>query len=252
MILGVQSKAEIQKKAVSSLPMSQVVKDIQLGFEESIIHHTNGKRSIKAQCDPTESSSPATARNSMLKAMEKIELPENYGMRWVGEYDMSKKAMTNIINLLPIAAILIVLVLVLLFNNVQKTLMTLLCLPLAAIGIVAGLLIFGQPFSFVAIVGTIGMAGMMIKNVIVLIEEIDLQIKSGIVPYDAIIKATVSRVRPVMMASLTTILGMIPLLPDPMYGALAVTVMCGLLVGTVITLIILPIMYAMFFKIKKQ
>ena len=105
---------------------------------------------------------------------------------------------------------------------------------------------------FVAIVGTIGMAGMLIKNSIVLIDEIDVQMKSGVVAYDAVIKATVSRIRPVMMASLTTILGMIPLLPDPMYGALAVTVMCGLLVGTIITLVILPIIYALFFKIKQS
>ncbi len=251
-VFGTQTNADLKKKVVSSVPMSQVIDGIDLGFEESVIYHTNGHRSIEAQCDPVEWSSPSDARSHMLKEMDQIELPEGYSMRWVGEYDLSKKALTNIINLLPVAAVLIIFVLVLLFNNVRKTLIVLLCLPLAAIGIVPGLLIFNQPFSFVAIVGTIGMAGMLIKNSIVLIDEIDVQMKTGIVAYDAVIKATVSRIRPVMMASLTTILGMIPLLPDPMYGALAVTVMCGLLVGTIITLVILPIIYALFFKVKKS
>lgn len=251
-VFGTQTTADLQKKVVSSVPMSQVVDGIDLAFEEAVIYHTNGHRAIEAQCDPVEWSSPSDARSYMLDEIENIELPEGYSMRWVGEYDLSKMALTNIINLLPLAAVLIVFVLVLLFNNIRKTLIVLLCLPLAAIGIVPGLLIFDQPFSFVAIVGTIGMAGMLIKNSIVLIDEIDVQMKSGVVAYDAVIKATVSRIRPVMMASLTTILGMIPLLPDPMYGALAVTVMCGLLVGTIITLVILPIIYALFFKIKQS
>lgn len=243
------STRELKQQIISPVPMSQVVDSLEMCFEESVIHHTNGRRAIQAQCNPIDKSSPAEVRNEIKKEIEKISLPDGYKMKWVGEYDLSKNALENIIDLLPVAAIFIIIILMLLFNNVKNTAIVIICLPFAAIGIVPGLLIFGQPFSFVAIVGTIGMAGMLIKNSIVLIDEIGYQIKNGQNPYNAIIVATISRLRPVMMASLTTILGMIPLIPDPMYGALAVTVMCGLLVGTIITLILLPIIYALFYNI---
>jgi multidrug efflux pump subunit AcrB len=159
--------------------------------------------------------------------------------------------MKNILGLLPLTAILIVLLLILLFNDLKKMAIVILCVPFAFIGIVPGLLIFGQPFSFVAIVGTIGMSGMLIRNSVVLIDEIDIEIRAGKDRYNAIIDATISRLRAVSMTSAATILGIVPLLSDPMYGALAVTIICGLLVGTVITLILLPILYAMFFGIRK-
>jgi multidrug efflux pump subunit AcrB len=110
------------------------------------------------------------------------------------------------------------------------------------------MLLFGKEFGFVAIVGTLGLMGMMIKNGVVLIEEIELQIREGKDMYRALIDSSSSRFRPVMMASLTTILGMIPLLPDDMFGSMAVTMMAGLLVGTLITLIFIPVLYALFFK----
>ncbi len=248
---GATTTDDVQKKLVSSIPMSTVSPYLKIKSEESVIRRTNGYRTIQAQCEPVRSSSPADVRNSIINDIENIKLPEGYSMRWVGEHNLQTKALSNIISLLPVAVILIILILIVLFNSVKRTVLIFLCLPIAAIGIVPGLLIFNQPFSFVAIVGTIGMAGMLIKNSIVLIDEIDLQIITGKRPYDAVLDATVSRVRPVMMASLTTILGMIPLIPDPMYGALAVTIMCGLLVGTIVTLVILPIIYSLMFKIKK-
>lgn len=248
---GIQTTGELQKQIVSPIPLNQVVNNIDINWEETIVHRTDGRRTIQAQCDPIAESSPATVREEIKEAIESIQLPQGYAMRWVGEYNLSQKALKNIIGLLPLAVILIVFALILLFNDVRKTVIVLLCLPLAAIGIVPGLLIFDQPFSFVAIVGTIGMAGMLIKNSIVLIEEIGHRMREGSDSYNAIIDATVSRTRPVMMASLTTILGMIPLLPDPMYGPLAVTIMCGLFVGTIITLVLLPLFYALFFNVQK-
>lgn len=120
-----------------------------------------------------------------------------------------------------------------------------------AIGIVFGMLAAGMSFGFVAMVGCLGIIGMMIKNGIVLIDEIDRQLSLGTEPYKAVVDSTLSRLRPVMMASMTTVLGMAPLLSDPLFGSLAVTIMGGLTVGTLITLVFLPVLYSLFFKIKK-
>ena len=146
---------------------------------------------------------------------------------------------------------MIVLILVWLFNDMRKVLLVILCLPFAFIGITPLLLVTGTPFTFMGIIGAMGLMGMLIKNSIVLVDEITRLTKEGMVPYDAVINSTVNRTRPVIMASATTILGMLPLLFDPMYSSLAVVVVAGLTAGTIITLILLPIFYSLFFKIKK-
>ena len=150
---------------------------------------------------------------------------------------------------MPIALVLIVLILVWLFNDMRKVLLIILCLPFAFIGITPLLLVTGTPFTFMGIIGAMGLMGMLIKNSIVLVDEITRLTKEGMVPYDAVINSTVNRTRPVIMASATTILGMLPLLFDPMYSSLAVVVVAGLTAGTIITLILLPIFYSLFFKI---
>ena len=152
---------------------------------------------------------------------------------------------------MPIALVLIVLILVWLFNDMRKVLLVILCLPFAFIGITPLLLVTGTPFTFMGIIGAMGLMGMLIKNSIVLVDEITRLTKEGMVPYDAVINSTVNRTRPVIMASATTILGMLPLLFAPMYSSLAVVVVAGLTAGTIITLILLPIFYSLFFKIKK-
>ena len=123
-------------------------------------------------------------------------------------------------------------------------------MPLAIIGIVAGMLLAGKDFGFVAIVGALGLVGMMIKNGVVLVDEVNIQIQSGKEPFMALLDASSSRLRPVLLAAMTTILGMIPLVNDDMFGALAVTIMGGLFVGTIITLVILPVLYALFYRIR--
>ena len=139
-----------------------------------------------------------------------------------------------------------------LFKDFRKPAIIFLCLPLAAIGIVFGMLISGKEFGFVAIVGALGLIGMMIKNGVVLLDEISLQIASGKEQLQALLDSSSSRFRPVMMASLTTILGMVPLLTDDLFGSLAVTIMGGLLVGTVITLVFIPILYMLFFPASRK
>lgn len=150
----------------------------------------------------------------------------------------------------PLAALLIIAILIMLFKDYRKPLIILCTIPLVLVGVVAAMLVSGLPYGFVAIAGTLGLIGMVIKNCIVLMDEINLQLSHGVAPTKALIDGSQSRLRAVMMAALTTILGMIPLLPDPMFGPMSAAIMGGLAFGTVITLVFVPVLYSLFFHIK--
>jgi multidrug efflux pump subunit AcrB len=152
----------------------------------------------------------------------------------------------------PIMIILIILILTILFNSVKKPLIIILTVPFMFIGITMSLLITGAPFGFFAILGVLGLIGMVIKNAIVLIDQLNLEIEAGKSKYLAIKNATTSRVMPVSMAAGTTILGMIPLLPDPMFGGMAATIMGGLFAATLLTIIVVPALYVLFYKVKPE
>ncbi len=250
--LGSITPEDLINENLTSVPLSSVTKDIELDWEEPVIRRRNGQRVIQAQCEPLKGYSPAQVQSELDEIISQIEIPEGYSFRWVGASELKGEALSGIFSYFPLSGAIIVLILLLLFNDYRKPLIVILCLPLAVIGIIPGLIIAGQPFTFIAIVGVVGLCGMIIKNAIVLLDEIQIRIKAYSSPYQAVIDATISRVRPVTMASLTTILGMIPLLIDPMYGSMAVAIIAGLLAGTVITLIILPILYSLFFKIKVE
>lgn len=189
---------------------------------------------------------------SIQKDIEAIPLPAGYQMRWVGEGEIQGEAIGNLMKYLPLTIFIILAILLLLFNSWKKVILILLCFPFVFCGITPALLLFRQPFTFMAIIGMMGLIGMMVKNAIVLVDEINrLQREEHFYPYHAVVEATVSRVRPVLMASLTTIVGMIPLVGDPMYGSMALTIMGGLTVGTLITLILLPIFYTALFHVHK-
>lgn len=189
---------------------------------------------------------------SIQKEIERIPLPDGYKMRWVGEGELQGEAIGNLMKYLPVTLFIILGILLLLFNSWKKVILILLCFPFVFCGITPALLLFRQPFTFMAIIGMMGLIGMMVKNAIVLVDEINrLQQEEHLHPYHAVVEATVSRVRPVLMASLTTIVGMIPLVNDPMYGSMAITIMGGLTVGTLITLVLLPIFYTALFHIHK-
>ena len=176
----------------------------------------------------------------------------DYRVETVGEGEVQGQAIGNLMKFVPITIFLILGILLLLFNSWRKVLLILLCFPFVFCGITPSLLLSGQPMTFMAIIGMMGLIGMMVKNAIVLVDEINrLQTEERMHPYRAVIEATVSRVRPVLMASLTTIVGMIPLLGDPMYGSMAITIMGGLTVGTIITLMLLPLFYTALFHIRK-
>jgi multidrug efflux pump subunit AcrB len=191
------------------------------------------------------------ANTIRIKDEDQIPLKDmpGYFIAWGGEGEDSSRAQASLASSIPIFFGMMVLVVIFLFNAFRQPLIIWLTVPLAMIGVSAGLLSFSQPFGFMALLGVMSLAGMLIKNAIVLIEEIDLLIKEGRERFDAVIEAGVSRVRPVMMAALTTILGMVPLLTDAFFVSMAVAIMCGLLVATVLTLVFVPVLYTIFFRI---
>ncbi len=240
---------EILNEALTAVPLSTVTNGVRMDWEESVVRRLNGTRFIQAQCDPKDGFSSAQVQTELDELVQQIELPLGYSFQWVGESELKHDGLKNILGLMPLAGGLIVLILLLLFNDYRRPLIIILCLPMSVIGIVPGLLITGQPFSFIAIIGVIGLTGMIIKNAIILLDEIQNRHAESTSSYQAVVDATISRVRPVVMASLTTVLGMIPLLTDPMYASMAVAIIAGLLVGTLITLLFVPILYTVFYRV---
>ncbi|MGO2101665.1 MAG: efflux RND transporter permease subunit [Psychroflexus halocasei] len=240
----------IISELLRTVPLSQAVNGITIEWHEPLVIRNNGQRAMRAQCEPSPGISAQSARESILKDIESIELPTGYTMSWQGEYKASTQSTEYLFKNFPLAIILMIAVLILLFKDYKKSIIILLCIPLILIGVVFGMLLSGKEFGFVAIVGILGLIGMMIKNGVVLMEEIGEQLSSGKDPMIALLDSSSNRLRPVMMASVTTILGMIPLLNDALFGSLAVTIMGGLLVGTLIILLFIPTLYAIFFGIK--
>ncbi len=254
-LTGSKNAADIQDGLFRSVPLSSVSQPVRMDWEEDAVYRINGRRAIEAECDPNTdlyAGTPAKVRESIEKEIDAIPLPEGYQMRWVGEDELRDDAISNLLKFVPLTIFLILGILLLLFNNWKKVILILVCFPFVFCGITPALLLFRQPFTFMAIIGMMGLIGMMVKNAIVLVDEINrLQTEERRDPYESVVEATVSRVRPVLMASLTTIVGMIPLVNDPMYGSMAVTIMGGLTVGTIITLILLPLFYTALFRIRK-
>lgn len=249
-ITGSISKEDILEGALRTVPLNQAAEDISFKWVDPVIIRYNGERAMRAQSNPAPGVGASEARDDILEEIEAIELPPGYSLLWQGEYSASLESMKYLFKNFPLAIILMITILIVLFKDYKKPLIIFLCMPLIAIGVIFGVLLSGKDFGFVAIVGALGLIGMMIKNGIVLMDEITLLTNQGVAPYQALIRSASSRFRPVMMASLTTILGMIPLLSDELFGSLAVTIMSGLLVGTLIILIFIPVLYALIFKVK--
>ena len=245
----------LENQLFRTMPLSNITRNIRLDWEEEVVQRLNGQRVIEAECDPNpelNEATPAKVVASIKEDIEAIPLPAGYSMRWVGEGELQGEAIGNLMKYLPITIFLILGILLFLFNSWRKVLLILICFPFVFCGITPALLASGQPLTFMAIIGMMGLIGMMVKNAIVLVDEINqLQQEEKASPYHAVVEATVSRVRPVLMASLTTIVGMIPLVSDPMYGSMAITIMGGLTVGTLITLILLPLFYTALFRVRK-
>jgi multidrug efflux pump subunit AcrB len=231
----------------SFVPIRQVVSDFTLEIEDPILMRRNRQSTITVHADPMQGL-PSALFERVRADIEAIPLPPGYKLEWGGEYEDSGKARAALAGTLPIFLLMMVLIVLTLFNSIKTTLIIWITVPFALIGIVAGLLGAAQPFGFMALLGALSLSGMLIKNSIVLIDEIRLQISSGKAPWAAVVDASVSRVRPVSMAALTTVLGLIPLLFDAFFVAMAVTIMAGLLFATVLTLIMVPLLYVIFYR----
>ena len=247
---GSLSQEDLLAGALRTVPLNQASEGINVVWEDPLVLRYNGQRARSAMSNPIPGVSANEARQDVLAQIEAIDLPEGYSLLWQGEYKASTESMKYLFGNFPLAIILMIAILILLFKDFKKPLIIFCCMPLISIGVIFSVLLSGKDFGFVAIVGALGLIGMMIKNGIILMDEISLQINEGVEPVKALLDSSASRFRAVMMAALTTILGMIPLLSDDMFGSLAVTIMGGLLVGTLITLVFIPILYALFFRIK--
>ena len=234
----------------NSLPLSSVLRSESMKFEEGQIWRRNRVRTLTVQCEVAFDSMPDTARKEVLTEIEAITPPKGYTMFWLGEHHEQTKNIFAIMDYIPVAGLFMLIICVLLFADVKVPFLIFLSLPFAFIGIVPGLLIFGMTFGFMSIVGTVSLTGMMIKNIIVLVDEINFEIKElKKNPFIALIDSAVSRIRSVSLAAITTIFGMLPLLFDPLFGGMSATIIFGLFVSTVLTLFIFPVLYAFAYKI---
>jgi multidrug efflux pump subunit AcrB len=233
----------------NTIPLGQVTRDIRLEWEDPLIWRWDRRRAVTVQAVPvglaTELRTP-----ELVERVSKIKLPSGYTVEWDGEYKNARDAQASLVPGIVPSALLMALILVGLFNSYRKPLIIVLIIPFAIIGITLGLLITRQPFGFVALLAAMSLAGMMIKNAIVLIDEIDALHAAGQTPFHAVVNAAVSRLRPVLLAAGTTVLGVIPLLTDVFWVSMSVVIMFGLTLGTVITMVLLPTMYSLVFGIR--
>ena len=238
--------------ASHSTPLLQTISRSEINWEDPIIRRYDRRHVIRAQCDPVLGVTADTLLQRVRPAIEAIDLPNGYALEWEGIYEDSQESQAATQKYLPMVLIIMLFILVALFNAIRQPLIIILVIPLAMIGISAGLLLFQKNFSFLAILGTYALIGMLIKNAVVLLDEIDMEIRSGKNPFASIRDSSINRMRPVMMTSITTICGMAPLVTDPLFESMAVTIMFGLAFATVLTLFVVPVLYSLFFGIKYQ
>ncbi|MGY5450473.1 efflux RND transporter permease subunit [Agarivorans sp. MS3-6] len=239
-------------KYSSFVPITQFVSNFDTEWEDPIIMRRDRKRLVTVLADPANNSAE-TADSLLRKVRHKVEainLPEGYSLEWGGEYETSTEAQKGIGGSVPMGYLAMFLLTVLLFNSIRQPLVIWLTVPLSIIGVSFGLLALDAPLSFMAILGMLSLSGMIIKNSIVLVDQINIELKEGRAAYDAVYHSSVSRVRPVGMAALTTMLGMLPLMSDPFFQSMAVTIVFGLGFATVLTLVVLPVIYTLVFRIK--
>ena len=232
-----------------AVPLSQVTQGVDTQWEDPVIWRRDRRRTITVQANPILGVTLPQLRASVVDEFEALELPTGYLMEWGGEYESSRDSQASLIPGVVPAMVIIAFIIVALFNAFRPPLVIALTIPFAMIGMIVGLLGTGAAFGFVALLGAMSLAGMMIKNAIVLLDEVNLNLAEGKSPYDSIIYAALSRLRPVVLAAATTVLGVIPLLQDVFWVGLAVTIMAGLTFGTILTMILVPVLYATLYRI---
>ena len=237
-----------------SVPIAQLVDGQRSVSEETRLKRRDRTPCLTVKCNQLESETAASAFNRVKPALDSLaaSMPAGYRAEYGGEYENSKEANDTLAPTFAPILIAMVLVVLFLFNSVKKTAVIFMTLPLVLVGVVTGLLVFDKPFGFMALLGFLSLVGMQVKNAIVLMDEISANLDRGLTPYQSIVEAGVSRVRPVANASLTTVLGMLPLVADAFYSAMAVTIMVGLAFATVLTVIVIPVNYALIYRVRKS
>lgn len=231
-----------------NVPIQQVVNDFTVSWEDTRIHRRDRKRTITVSTDPSHEPT-GVVFDRVRPKIENMDYPVGYKITWGGEYESQTDAQSALAANLPLSFLLMIIVVILLFSKVRQPLIIWLTVPLSIIGVTIGLLLFNRPFDFMALLGFLSLTGMLIKNGIVLIDQIDLEIAEGKEHLKAVLDSAVSRARPVSMAALTTILGVTPLVFDPFFASMAILIMFGLAFATLLTLFVVPILYTLFFKI---
>ena len=235
--------------AGATVPVEQVTDGIKTIFRDSRLRRTDNVWSIKAQADPAPGVIAGDLQGRVEPLVNAIELPPGYALKWDGEKGSSAEANANLASVIPLGFGAMVLVTILLFNALRQPLVIWSVVPLALLGVVFGLLVMGVPVEFMAILGVLSLAGLLIKNAIVLVDQIDLEIGEGKPRMDALVDSAASRVRPVLLGSGTTVLGVIPLFTDAFFQSMAVVLVFGLSFATALTLVLVPVLYAAVFGI---
>ena len=245
---GLDVIAVLPTLGVQTVPLSQVVGDIILEWEDPIIARWNRRRQVAVQAAPSGTTYPAL-RADVIEDFNSMELPTGFNMEWDGEFKSTRDAQLSLIpGMAPTLAIILIII-VALFNSLRPPVIMFLTIPFAVIGIIAVMALTQTAFGFMALLGAMSLVGMMIKNAIVLLDEVNLNIEAGMLPYDATVMAAVSRLRPVVLAALTTVLGVMPLLQDAFWTSMAMTIMAGLTLGTVLTMVVVPLFYVIVYRI---
>jgi len=226
--------------STKSVPLSQIADTLRVDWDYELVNRQDNERSIKAQCDAADGYTAAEVQAKFQAKVEAIDLPDGYQLKWDGATASSEEANSSLFMFLPLAIGLMAIIIIGLFNNLRQPLIIFMVVPYAFVGIVLGLVSTNTFLTFAGIIGALGLIGMMIKNAVVLLDEINHNIREGKDRLKATIDAALSRLRPVMMASLTTILGMAPLITDSMFN---------LAVGSVITLVVVPVLYTVLYRV---
>lgn len=233
------------------IPFGQVVSGVKLDWEDPVVMRRDRHPTITVHADP-RTGLPSHLFNRVRAKVEQIDLPPGYTFAWGGEFEDSARARAALASSIPGTLVLMVFIVVCLFNSVRATLLIWLIVPLAIIGVTAGLLLTGKPFGFMALLGVLSLGGEQIKNSIVVLSKIRMEQEHGKAPYQAILDGCVSKTRPVLMVAVTTVLGMIPLAQDPFFSSMAVCIMFGLSFACVLTLLVMPALYAILFRIDES
>jgi len=235
-----------------SVPLSQIA-TLEYGFEEGIIWHRNRLPTVTVRADVYGAEQPASLVKQILPTLEPVraQLPDGYQLDVGGTVEDSSRGQKSVNAGVPLFIVVVLTLLMLQLKSFSRSAMVFLTAPLGLIGVTLFLLIFRQPFGFVAMLGTIALSGMIMRNSVILVDQIEQDIEAGMDRWHAIIEATVRRFRPIVLTALAAVLAMIPLSRSVFFGPMAVAIMGGLIVATALTLLFLPALYAAWFRVKE-